>query len=205
MGGVILGAVLPGGGYGTVGKAAVKAADKAVDAVKVVDKAVDSAKAVDKAVDAAKAADKVADAGKSAKTFGGNQSTKSATSKEAFGKAKEANGIPRSAQPNKTIKPNTPGGKAAGLDSRNTRQHEFTNSKGEKISIRQDKAAKYNSGGKGDQSNHYNAGKSGEKLKQHQVSQFQIYNSVFLYINHTYFYLLILRHQNMVEVCCLFE
>jgi hypothetical protein len=103
------------------------------------------------------------------KTFGGKQSTESITSKEAFGKAKEANGIPRSQQPDKIIKVNTPEGKAAGLDSRNVKQYEFTNSKGEKVTIRQDKPAKYGDPkGVGDQGKHYNAGKVGENLsKQH--------------------------------------
>ena len=103
------------------------------------------------------------------RTFGGRQSTESNYSKEAFGKAKEANEIPRSQQPDKTIKPNTPEGKEAGLDNRNIKQYEFTNSKGERIIIRQDKPAQYGGpNGKGNQSEHFNAGKSNENLsKQH--------------------------------------
>ena len=100
-------------------------------------------------------------------TFGGEGDTNSETEKEAYGKAKEANGIPRSKQPERTIKPDTPEGRKAGLDSRNVRQDEFINSKGEKISIRKDKPARYNDGGKGDQGPHFNGGKSGEKLKNH--------------------------------------
>ena len=103
------------------------------------------------------------------KSFGGKQSTESKTSNESFGKAKDANGIPRSQQPEKTIKPNTPEGKEAGLDNRNIKQWEFKNSKGERIIIRQDKAAQYGEqSGKGNQSEHFNAGKSNENLsKQH--------------------------------------
>ena len=95
--------------------------------------------------------------------------TESKTSNESFGKTKEANYIPRSQQPDKTIKPNTQEGKEAGLDSRNIRLYRFTNSKGEKIEIRQDKPAKYGSPeGKGDQKEHFNAGKTNENLsKQH--------------------------------------
>ncbi|WP_241971656.1 RHS repeat-associated core domain-containing protein [Idiomarina fontislapidosi] len=94
--------------------------------------------------------------------------TVSVTSNQALRQAKDANGIPRSAQPDKTIKPGTPEGNAAGLDSRNVKQYEYTNGAGEKITIRQDKAASYGQGGKGDQKPHFNAGPSKEgKLKQH--------------------------------------
>jgi hypothetical protein len=49
------------------------------------------------------------------------------------------------------------------------KQYEFTNSKGEKVTIRQDNPAKYGSpDGRGDQGKHYNAGQKGENLsKQH--------------------------------------
>ncbi|MBR9908482.1 MAG: hypothetical protein GYB30_10615 [Gammaproteobacteria bacterium] len=94
--------------------------------------------------------------------------TVSVTSNQALRQAKDANGIPRSAQPDKTIKPGTPEGNAAGLDSRNVKQYEYTNGAGEKITIRQDKAASYGQGGKGDQKPHFNAEPSKEgKLKQH--------------------------------------
>jgi hypothetical protein len=53
------------------------------------------------------------------------------------------------------------------LDSRNVKQYEYTNSKGEKVKIRQDKPVSGNSG-KGSQPAHYNAGKE-EKLKQHHT------------------------------------
>lgn len=98
--------------------------------------------------------------------YGRGSDTNSGSSREALRKAKDENGIPRSQQPDKTIKPNTKEGKEAGLDNRNVKQYEYTNSQGEKVTIRQDKAAKYNQGGKGDQGPHYNAGQ-GEALKQH--------------------------------------
>jgi RHS repeat-associated protein len=125
------------------------------------------AKVADNVVDSGKKADNAGEIVKEVKTFNGGQSTKSETSKEAFGKAKDANGIPRSQQPTKTIKPNTPEGDARGLDNRNVVEFDFTSADGTTISIRKDKAANYNSGGKGDQPPHYNAGKSGEKLRQH--------------------------------------
>jgi RHS repeat-associated protein len=91
--------------------------------------------------------------------------TVSATRSQALAKAKEVNGIPQSAQPDSVSKPGTPEGDAAGLDSENVRQYEYTNSRGEKISIREDKPASYPDGGS--QPAHFNAGRSGEKLKQH--------------------------------------
>ena len=81
--------------------------------------------------------------------------------------SKEANGIARSGSPDSVAKVGTPAGDAAKLDNRNVRQYEYTNSNGEKISIREDKAAKYGGGGKGDQTPHFNAGKKGENLTQH--------------------------------------
>lgn len=93
--------------------------------------------------------------------------TASGTARQSLRKAKEANGIPRSAQPDRTIKPNTPEGKQLGLDNRNVKLYEYTNSSGQKIHIRQDKAASYGQGGIGDQKPHFNAGPAGQKLKQH--------------------------------------
>ncbi|WP_315087434.1 RHS repeat domain-containing protein [Bacteroides heparinolyticus] len=122
------------------------------------------AKALDKAADGIKTMDKAVDARKSTKIFDGGVSTNSKTSNEALRKAKDANGIPRSQQPDKTVKPNTPEGEKAGLDSRNIKQYEYTNSKGEKVTIRQDKPANYLDGGR--QPAHYNAGKN-KKLDQH--------------------------------------
>lgn len=50
-GGFVLGAILPGGGYGKGAKETVKAVDKAMDAGKVVDKATDANKAINKVDD----------------------------------------------------------------------------------------------------------------------------------------------------------
>jgi len=117
--------------------------------------------------------DNAADAGKGmtnadiidAKKFNGNYDTNSTTSKEAFRKAKDQNGVPRSQQPDKMIKPNTPEGNEYRLDNRNVKIYEFTNSKGETVLIRQDKSVNY---GDGYQPEHFNAGlKQDIKLKQH--------------------------------------
>jgi hypothetical protein len=82
--------------------------------------------------------------------------------------AKEANGIPRSAQPLRTIKPNTPEGIKLGLDDRNVVLYEYLNSAGQKIHIRLDKPAAFGGpGGLGDQGWHFNAGPAFGKLKQH--------------------------------------
>lgn len=96
--------------------------------------------------------------------FDGQSDTDNKTPKEALRNAKDQNGIPRSQQPDKTIKPNTPEGDKAGLDNRNVKQYEYTNSEGKKVVIRQDKAAKYPDGGS--QPPHFNAGQ-GPKLDQH--------------------------------------
>ena len=99
------------------------------------------------------------------KRFNGNNDTYSSSSNEAFRKAKDQNGIPRSQQPNKTIKANTPEGNDYSLDDRNVKLYEFTNYKGETILIRQDKSVKYSNGY---QPKHFNAGlKNENKLKQH--------------------------------------
>jgi HNH/Endo VII superfamily nuclease toxins len=87
--------------------------------------------------------------------------------KEHLRLAKESNGIPRSAQPDKTYKPNTPDGDRLGLDHRNVVLYEYTNSSGNRIHIRHDKAASYGQGGIGDQKPHFNAGPANEKLRQH--------------------------------------
>ena len=88
--------------------------------------------------------------------------TNSKSPKEALGKAKEENGIPRSQQPDKTTK----------VADKNTgkplRQYEYTNSKGEKVIVRKDNPITYPDGGK--QGKHYNAGNPSQnngKLKQH--------------------------------------
>ena len=89
------------------------------------------------------------------------------TARQALRKAKEANGIPKSAQPDKIIKTNTPEGAEYKLDSRNTKLYEYTNSSGKKIHIRQDKPASYGQGGRGDQGAHFNSGPAFENLKRH--------------------------------------
>lgn len=68
----------------------------------------------------------------------------------------------------RTVKPNTEVGNDAdaGLRNGNVVQYEFTNSKGEKVTICQDQATTYSDGGY--QAPHYNAGNSSDnKLKQH--------------------------------------
>ncbi len=76
--------------------------------------------------------------------------------------------MPRSAQPLRTIKPNTPEGIKLGLDDRNVVLHEYLNSAGQKIHIRLDKPASFGGpGGVGDQGWHFNAGPAFENLKQH--------------------------------------
>ena len=125
---------------------------------------------IDNTTDAAKSSKIIRAAGDSkqsaAKTFCGRSDTVSETSREAFRKAKEQNGIPRSQQPDRTVKPNTEAGNDAGLRNGNVVQYEFTNSKGEKVTIRQDQATTYSDGGY--QAPHYNAGNSSDnKLKQH--------------------------------------
>lgn len=92
-------------------------------------------------------------------SFGAGKDTKSKTSNEAFRKAKDQNGIPRSQQPTKqykTIDKNT---------GKELRTYDFKNAKGEKITISKDNPIKYKDGG--GQGPHYNAGQSGGKLKQH--------------------------------------
>lgn len=109
-------------------------------------------------------------------SFNRQGDTKSETRSQALKNAKEENGIPKSQQPDRTIKPNTPDGKEAKLDERNVRQYEYTNSKGEKVVIREDKPATYNDGGKGDQGPHFNAGQNpskGGKLPQHHYFDFK--------------------------------
>lgn len=68
------------------------------------------------------------------------------------------------------IYPRTERGDEIGLDDRNVRQYEYTNSDGVRISIREDKPATYGDSGDGDQGPHFNAGRSGPpgtKLPQH--------------------------------------
>lgn len=98
----------------------------------------------------------------SEKDFGGQKDTESKTAREAFRKAKEQNGIPRSQQPEKTY---TTPDKHTGEP---LKTYEFKNSRGKKIVIRRDKPIKYPDGGS--QGDHFNAGDPSQnngKLKQH--------------------------------------
>ncbi|MFN6105616.1 MAG: hypothetical protein ACK5EA_14395, partial [Planctomycetaceae bacterium] len=100
--------------------------------------------------------------------FSGITETFSRSRNSALRAAKEANRIPRSAQPLRTIKSNTPEWAKLGLDDRNVVLHEYLNSAGQKIHIRLDKPASFGGpGGVGDQVWHFNAGPAFEKLKQH--------------------------------------
>ena len=93
------------------------------------------------------------------KTFNAQNNTQSTTQSEAFRKAKDQNGVPRSKQPDKTyIVRDKNSGKPL-------KTYDFTNSKGKKITIRKDNPVTYPDGGK--QGPHFNAGSSGGKLKQH--------------------------------------
>jgi RHS repeat-associated protein len=95
-------------------------------------------------------------------------STTSQTRSAALREAKLANDIPISKQPDKVIKPNSAEGRAAELRGDNVRLYEYTNSRGQKIWIREDKAASYGApGGRGDQGPHFNSGPKGEKLTNH--------------------------------------
>ncbi len=67
------------------------------------------------------------------KKYGGQADTNSETRRQSFRKAKDQNRIPRSQQPDRTRKPNTPEGDDANLDSRNVRQYEFTDSEGKRF------------------------------------------------------------------------
>lgn len=91
--------------------------------------------------------------------FNGKQDTVSTTDRAAFRNAKDQNGIPRSQQPDKSYTvPDKHTGKPL-------KQYDFTNSDGKKISIRRDNPVNYKD--KGSQGEHYNAGTTGTKLKQH--------------------------------------
>ena len=154
---------------GNVGDAVLDGLGVVVDAAAVILPGVPGGAGA--AIKGARAADNVVDAVKSTKAVdkvATTSDTYSITRREAFRKSKETNGIPRSKQPDKTIKPNTPEGKDNNLsEKKNTVLYEFTNSSGEKIKIRQDKATLYKKDG-GNQSPHFNAGKKDDnKLKQH--------------------------------------
>jgi hypothetical protein len=98
----------------------------------------------------------------SAKPFNSKQDTDSETTNAAFRNAKDQNGIPRSKQPDRTrTVPDKHTGKPLTV-------MDFTNSKGEQVSIRKDNPVQYKRGSSGDQGVHYNAGETkAPKLKQH--------------------------------------
>jgi hypothetical protein len=105
-------------------------------------------------------------------SYNDKQDTNSEYQSEAFQKAKFANGIPASKQPVNNGQPekiadrNNPG--------KFCYQYEFKNDYGEEISIRLDNPVDYNDSNS-NQAPHYNAGKKGDKLKQHHY--FKKYNT----------------------------
>jgi RHS repeat-associated protein len=99
-------------------------------------------------------------------TIHGNWVTTTSPSRSAaLRDAKLANDIPLSRGPDRIINPNTDGGRAARLrPGDNVRLYEYTNSSGQKIWIREDKAASYGApGGRGDQGPHFNSGPAGDQ------------------------------------------
>jgi len=88
----------------------------------------------------------------------------------ALAEAKRANNIPMSKHPDRVIKPNTPEGIEAGLrPGQNVRLYEYTNSSGQKIWIREDRATTYSDGGT--QGPHFNSGPAKGDLKNHHYWQ----------------------------------
>lgn len=90
----------------------------------------------------------------------GRTNTNSDTRRQAFNTAKNVNDIPRSQSPDHQYK----------VKDKDTgealRAWDYTNNRGKKIEIREDKPKTYPDGGK--QSAHFNAGDAGSKLnKQH--------------------------------------
>lgn len=100
----------------------------------------------------------------------GPRNSISGSRKEALREAKRHNDIAKRTHPDKVYDTrvgynNHPSMK---LDKRNVRMYEYTNDKGEKILIREDRPAKYGDGGEGDQGGHFNSGKaSDKKLNDH--------------------------------------
>lgn len=85
----------------------------------------------------------------------------------ALAEAKRANNIPVSKWPDRVIKPNTPEGINARLrPGENVRLYEYTNSTGQKVWIREDRAT-------GGQGPHFNSGPAGmdEKQRSHHYWQ----------------------------------
>jgi RHS repeat-associated protein len=96
---------------------------------------------------------------------GNGVTTTSPSRSAALRDAKLANDIPLSRGPDRIIKPNTDAGRATRLRSGdNVRLYEYTNSSGQKIWIREDRAASYGApGGAGDQKPHFNSGPAGDQ------------------------------------------
>jgi hypothetical protein len=100
-----------------------------------------------------------------------------ASRREAFRAAKRENGIPMGMQPKEVIYPHEISKleeKRLHLDKRNVRLYvfEWFVKRIDKINkhtiyIREDKAAEYGQNGKGDQIDHFNAGKNAKRLEQH--------------------------------------
>jgi hypothetical protein len=88
----------------------------------------------------------------------------SKTRREAFRKAKRNLHIPVSTQPREVVRPETESGDEEKLDTRNVRLYIFK-LLGLEHHIREDKATFYSDGSK--QKDHFNAGKSGGKLRAH--------------------------------------
>ncbi len=85
--------------------------------------------------------------------------TSSLTRRQAFRKAKDANKVPRSQQPDRVFTVREKG------TGKLLKVYEYTNSSGKKVLIRGDNARIYKDGGI--QGAHFNAGEKGSKLKQH--------------------------------------
>ena len=93
--------------------------------------------------------------------WNGGKDTNNMSRHEALNNAKDANGIARCISPFKT----------GSIPDRNTgeplRTYTFKNDYGQVIEMREDRATVYPKNPIGNQSPHFNAGESEEKLKQH--------------------------------------
>ncbi len=96
------------------------------------------------------------------------------TRRAAFRAAKRDNGVPVGKQPYKVAKPRTPLGDDYKLDNRNRRLYIFRilvslfgfgEEEGKEVNIREDKKVFYSETEK--QSEHFNAGEKGQKLRKH--------------------------------------
>jgi hypothetical protein len=80
----------------------------------------------------------------------------------ALNDARQSNGIPRSQQPDRVIRPGTPEGNAVGLrPGENVRLYEYTDAQGNKVWIREDAPKTYSDGGS--QGPHFNSGPAGSQ------------------------------------------